>query len=72
MFAPALQTSIRRNGKGVPIIESLLSCLFLLIVVVIAWYIVKFVFKLAGCILWAVLVGIVAVGLIIISVLFIF
>jgi hypothetical protein len=72
MFAPALQASIQCNWKGVPMIESLFSCLFLLIVVVIAWYIVKFVFKLAGCLMWGILVGIVAVGLIIISVLFIF
>jgi hypothetical protein len=53
-------------------IESLLSCLSLIIIVVIAWYIVKFVLKLAGCLMWGILVGIVAVGLIIISVLFIF
>jgi hypothetical protein len=51
--------------KESTVLESLLSLLGLLIIVVIAWYLVKFVFKMAGCVIWAVLVGITAVGLLI-------
>jgi hypothetical protein len=53
-------------------IESLLSCLLLLVLVVVAWYIVKVVLKLTGCIVYGVLTVIVAVGLLVILLLFVF
>ena len=53
-------------------IETLLSCLVLIVVVAVAWWLVKFVFKLAGCAFYGIMVAIVAVGLLIILGLFVF
>jgi hypothetical protein len=52
--------------------DTIISILILIAVVVAAWYIVRFLLKITGCVLYAVLTGIVVIGILIILWLFVF
>jgi hypothetical protein len=49
-----------------------LSLVGLLVILAIAWWLAKTVLKLAGCVFYAVILGIVTIGIAIILVLFVF
>ena len=52
------------------VVELIVSALVLLAIIVVAWAVVRFFFRVTGCILYAILVGIVAIGIIVILIIF--
>lgn len=53
------------------IVELIVSILVLLAIIVVAWAVVRFFFRVTGCILYGILVGIVAIGIVVILLIFI-
>jgi hypothetical protein len=64
--------TINAKAKEFPMLETIFSILGLIALLVIVWIVARFLLKIGGCVLYAVLTAILAIGILAILFIFVF